>query len=326
MSNYDRIQLNWTCEGCHKRPGIFGGKRWCKKCSKNHKSELITMIPLDVFIHYIQPLLLVQDIVNLLGVSRRMKEYFNENQLWKSLHFGRKAVLSLRNKKKRMMYSTAKKTETSSWTHAERKLTGPVRLVIRNETSDIPFNIYYVSDRNNKVNSNRIIGRGVRKWGSTRKDVATPRAIRPGGEEAFRTYADHRWICIPTEEWMQMNPTSYTGFSFAVDIMNIRDIQGKSCIVRRIYQPKKLMPLKGYNRKYSSHKKEYIRLSVDRAKVSQKRLTETEQLESDQTHLQYHLEMCDKMRRHIVEGQRAITSCKMIEDILLEGKASGHVF
>ena len=305
MSNYDRIKLNWTCEGCHKRPGIFGGKRWCQKCSKNHKSELITMVPLDVFIHYIQPFLLVQDIVNLSGVSRRMKEYFNENRLWKSLHFGRKAVLSLRNKTKRLMYSTAKKTETSSWTHTERILTGSVRLIIQNDTSDIPFTIYYVSKK---------------------KKVKSEAQIEPGNNRTFKTYADHRWICVPTEEWMKLNPTSYTGFSFTVDIMDIHDIQGKPCIVRKIYQPKKLMPLKGYNRKYSSHKKEYIRLSVDRAKVSQKRLTETEQLESDQTHLQYHQEMCDKMRRHIVESQRAIASCNMIEDILLEGKAAGDVF
>ena len=104
-----------SCNNCKKRPGEYSNGRWCKKCSKSHKAELITMIPIEVFVFYVLPFLSYMDILNLSVVSKDMNKYFNENDMWKKFHMGIKSIRELPRRMKQLTWSKVPRNTTMDW-------------------------------------------------------------------------------------------------------------------------------------------------------------------------------------------------------------------
>ena len=297
-----------SCNNCKKRPGQFANGRWCKKCSQPHKDELITMLPLEVFMTFIHPFLSYMDILNLSGVSKDMNLYFNENVMWKKFHMGIKCVRAVPKQLKTLSWKKIPPNPTIDWTDLEPGCT----LLIKNK-SQIPMDVYYV------VNTHRSRQPGSRKLAKHGSN------LKPGEEFQINTAADHRWICFPTRSWLFKNPVSNVGFTFVINILKLTDIDGIPCFVKLIEQPKKLNPIKGLDQKHNSHKKAFIRLSIDPAHQA-KRLKEDRKANlRRQGALKKLYKKVHVLEKEHVEFQRSEASRKMIQDIVIEGPGSTWV-
>ena len=292
-----------SCNNCKKRPGEYANKRWCKKCSKSHKAELITMIPIEVFMFYVLPFLSYMDILNMSAVSKDMNHYFNENGMWKEFHMGIKCVRGKRKILKDLSWKKAPPNPTMNWTINDMAL-NLTRLLIKNE-SQIPMVIYSVK---NKHGGGRKIGVGP--------------LLMPGQSEYITTYPNNRFICYPTDEWLFKNPVSNVGFTFIINILEIITVNEIPCFVRNIEQPKKMNPIKGYNKKYANHKKEFIRLSVDPAIMAKKVKKNKIAYKQTQKELRYLYCRARVLERSAADLRRHEASYGMTQNVLLEGSGS----
>ena len=299
-----------SCNNCKKRPGEYANGRWCKKCSKSHKAELITMIPIEVFVFYVLPLLSYMDILNLSVVSKDMNKYFNENEMWKKFHMGIKSIREIPRRMKQLTWSKVPRNDTMDWTSEDLNF-NRCSLAIKNN-SNIPHAVYFV--RNQPRRRPLVIKEGN---------------LLPGKIFHSFTYPNHRWICIPTNDWLMKNPKSNVGFVFVVNILQnviVRTSEGeKPCFVRNIEQPKKMNPIKGYYKKYANHKKEFIRLSVDPDIISKKAKKNKIAYKQTQKELRHLYCRVRALEQSAADLRRREASYVMTQNVLLEGSGSAWI-
>ena len=213
-------------------------------------------IPLDVFLPVILKFLTVSDICSLSQIDKENNNYFNSNEIWRSFYISEKVkkfypekLISLSNQKTR-------KNSTMTWTPAE---VGAARctLVIHN-VSSIPMDVYWVS------------ASGKHKLMSKGRDK---KHVNKSEKFITSTYPNHKWFCVPTEEWMLKNPCSNVGFSFVVNVLELTDHKfdktSKLAFVRKIHEPRDLKPIKGANKDYAYVKKEYMKLVLNLDKLNE---------------------------------------------------------
>ena len=300
-----------SCNNCKKRPGEYANNRWCKKCSKSHKAELITMIPIEVFVFYVLPFLSYMDILNLSVVSKDMNKYFNENEMWKKFHMGVKSIRELPRRMKQLTWSKVPRNDTMDWTSEDLNF-NRCSLAIKNN-SNIPHDIYFVRDKHRGRHPATIKGKN----------------LLPGKVFHSFTYPNHRWICVPTNDWLMKNPISNVGFVFVVNILQnviLQTSEGeKPCFVRNIEQPKVMNPIKGYYKKYANHKKEFIRLSVDPDIISKKAKKNKIAYKQTQKELKHLRCRVRALERSSADLRRHEESYEMMQNILLEGTGSAWI-
>ena len=264
------------------------------------------MIPLDVFMVHIHPLLVWTDILNLTAVSKEMHLYFNKNEMWKKFHWGAKTIRSIPKKMNQLTWSKVPPNDTMSWPETDIRLNKCV-LQIRNE-SDIPMDIYYVRET-----------KGGRTRTPVLKSCGSVRNLGPGKTFKTSTYPNHRWICIPTDKWFYDNPVSNVGFSFVVDILKNVIVEGNPMNVHVIKQPLLLNPIKGLNKTFASHKREFIRLSVDPDTIIKKANANKWKSDIQDRELQRLYKRVRLLQKDAQEFRRNEASYKMTQDIFLEG-------
>ena len=299
-----------SCNNCKRRPGEYANGRWCKKCSKSHKAELITMIPIEVFVFYVLPLLSYMDILNLSVVSKDMNKYFNENEMWKKFHMGIKSIREIPRRMKQLTWSKVPRNDTMDWTSEDLNF-NRCSLAIKNN-SNIPHAVYFVRNQPRR-----------------RPLVIKEKNLLPGKIFHSFTYPNHRWVCIPTNDWLMKNPKSNVGFVFVVNILQnviLQTTEGeKPYFVRNIEQPKKMNPIKGYNKKYANHKKEFIRLSVDPDIISKKAKKNKIAYKQTQKELKHLYCRVRALERSASDLRRHEASYEMTQNILLEGTGSAWI-
>jgi len=269
------------------------------------------MIPLDVFMVHIHPFLVWTDILNLSGVSKEMYLYFNENEMWKKFHWGAKTVRSIPKKMNQLTWSKVPPNDTMSWPESDIRLNKCV-LQITNE-SDIPMDVFYVREM---------------KGGRTRTPVLKSRGgsvknLGPGKTFKTSTYPNHRWICIPTATWFYDNPVSNVGFSFVVNILKNVIVEDKPMNVHVIKQPPLLNPIKGLKKTVASHKREFIRLSVDPDTITLKARASKKASDIQDKELKRLYKRVRVLEENAQEFRRNGASYKMTQDIFLEGSPIG---
>jgi len=160
-----------------------------------------------------------------------MNEYMNTADIWKKLWIPVRVHKFQGNHLKSMCEVVKKANGTNDWSREDQYRNGCL-MVIENKTIDIPFDIYF----------------------ATR---ATPNLYRsdlkPGDKWVCgKTFTNHRWICVPSQKWLQTNPASNIGFSFDVNVLEVQEYKfdktTKPAIVKVIQEPRSIIhPIKNMN-------------------------------------------------------------------------------
>ena len=248
-------QMRVWCNNCQKREGLYENSKWCKKCSKVHKKEPIIDIPHDVFIGHIVPHLSLEQITILSEVSTRMNEYMNHQDIWRSVYQMSLGAKCYPNLVDRLSNSTMKKVKYEGVSES-------LGIVIRNTTKDISFDIYHVRER-----------------GWNRKSEVTTKLhkvdLQPGENFRCRTFHGHRWICVPTEDWLRLNQVSNVGCTFVADLAKLswhtfEKAKRVYIQLNNIKEPKIRHPIQGRNKKSSDYKREFLRILIDPIRLKEK--------------------------------------------------------
>ena len=209
-------------------------------------------IPMDVFVPLILPFLGVVDICALSQVEKACKSFFGSNEIWRNFFVGEKVKLFYPTKLKALTNQKVRENATNSWTHDE---IGQNRcsLIVKNLTKSIPMDVYWVSCG---------VAKKMNKKG----------AIGPGVNFITATFPNHKWFCVPTEEWLKGNPCSNVGFSFIVNVLELTEHQfaktKKLAFVRKFHEPRELKSIKNADKDYASVKGEFMKLVLNHEKLA----------------------------------------------------------
>ena len=141
------------------------------------------------------------------SVSKEWNDYFNDPQFWKPIFQNILVNSFYEKKKKTLMAENTKKIPSSEWSNSEIR-SNKCQMVVINETKDIPFDIYWISARGTKHIP------GVCDYKS---DVSPMSTYLCG-----TTYPNARWMCIPKKEWLNKNPYSMIGFTWTVNVFDLK--------------------------------------------------------------------------------------------------------
>tara|TARA_B100000686_G_C16642333_1_gene890845 strand:+ start:172 stop:1197 length:1026 start_codon:yes stop_codon:yes gene_type:complete len=200
------------------------------------------------------------------SVSKEWNDYFNDPLFWKPI-FKNILVNSFYEKKKKiMMAENTKKIPSSDWTNSEIR-SNKCQMVVINETKDIPFDIYWISARGTKNIP------GVCDY---RSDVSPMSTYRCG-----TTYPNARWMCIPKKEWLHQNPYSNIGFTWTVNVFDLKTFKkedhdtlgnGKLSYIVRIKEPNysKMLSIKDIHKDFPDYRIRIINNLFDKKEISYK--------------------------------------------------------
>ena len=218
----------------------FLERKKLKEWADTKKIYPITCIPKEVFIS-ILPFLRFTDLPNLSMVSKPLKEYIDDEDIWSVIYKYQEGTNYYSIKKRKLHYSKCRIPKIVL-NHQEKK-NMKIKLFIKNETNKIPFHVFL-----SKGKRTCKLSKGL---------------IQPGEYFVKMTSPENKIICIPPIEWFGKNHFSNVGFSFIIDISEIItiDFHGKenTGIFRSFYEPKTLVPIKNINKKYHSFKEQCIR-------------------------------------------------------------------
>ena len=257
-----------SCKNCHKRVGRYENKRWCEKCSKVHKGEPIHELPLDVFLDHTMIHMDLRDFSNLSTLSRRMREYMNHPDVWRTIY--QTSIGSMYYPKiiKRLSSSTVA-TVAAVATVATVATNERVSILIENGT-DIPFDIFHV-----------------------RPDPGRPpkshtKDLKPGDKFACRSFHGHRWLCVPTQAWLRQNQVSNVGCAFVVDSEKQGpgpDGSGPIFHRNRIKVPSIHHRIKDVDKAFPDYKEAFLRSTTDRTQLIQDKKKNQVRMDNQQVEL-----------------------------------------
>ena len=186
-------------------------------------------------------------------VSKEWQDYFNDPRFWKPVFI----VIAVNNfyerKKSLLMAEKKKPLQSSKWTYHEIE-SNRCKMVIINETKDIPFDIFWITRNEKSV--------GV-------KDVCHYKKMIKGSEKYYcmTTYPNARWMCIPTKDWLKKNKYSTLGFTWTIDVFNLttfKENDGTESLsyVVNIREPNfsKMLPIKDTKKDLMDYRKKIIQL------------------------------------------------------------------
>ena len=138
------------------------------------------------------------------------------------------------------------------WTKELKEL-NKCNLIIKNNTKDIPFDIWW---RVNRFNYKKI----------------TKKPLLPRRLFVHPSYPNNKWMCIPTKEWFALHPYENVGFSFIVNILQLMTdpITKKTGFIREIREPNDFIPIKGTRKQYENYKKQFIRVKSKKIDLQEK--------------------------------------------------------
>ena len=280
-----------VCGNCRIREGLYENYRWCSKCSIVHKKEPLVQLPSELFIFYILPHLSLMDIRDLSEVSKEMNDYMNQPSIWRSVYqmsVGSKYYSKLLNRLSHSSHKTVKQYITTLQSSY-------VAIVIKNNTTDIPFDIYHIRIRSG---SNVVVQRGHRY------------NLLPGESFTCKTFHGHLWICIPTEQWLRSNPVSNVGCMFVADRDQRKwihpqiwypeygtEYNPRLIHLHQINEPGCVHSIKGVNKVYSNYKREFLRLILDPSKVRENRASNKERMEKNHSEIKNLYEIIHALER-----------------------------
>ena len=195
----------------------------------------------------------VADICSLSQVDKGCKAFFDENAIWRYFFVREKVKIFYPKKVKALTQQKVRKNSTMSWSRDEIQQ-NRCTLIVKNQTKSIPMDVYWVTGAQ----------------GSKKMSKKAP--IKPGDNFITQTYPNHKWFCVPTEEWLLDNPCSNVGFSFVVNVLELTEHQfektKKLAFVRKFHEPKDLKPIKNAGKDYASVKEEYMKLVLNHQKLA----------------------------------------------------------
>ena len=308
----------WYCEKCGA--GCFHHRVECFKCG-NPKPESLKKIspedlcdcgcnaivkhgdcgtgvsfydiPLEVFLPLILKRLSIQDICSLAQIDKENNSYFSMNEIWKNFFIAEKVKKFIPERKNNLSKQKVRTNATKDWTSNEIR-NARCTLVIKN-VSSMPMDIYWKNsfDKLKQMNKNG--------------------PILKGDEFVTCSYPNHKWICIPTDDWFMKNPSSNVGFAFLVNVLELTNYNfgktSKLAFVRKIHEPRELKPIKGVNKNYSSVKKEYMKLALNLEKLNASYVRNAKakvQNNKDIENLRNHMKNKSKHVKYLENREKAI--------------------
>lgn len=215
----------------------FEGWDYCLK-KKLTKRKILNIydIPLDIFSFHILRYFEYNDIVRFSSLSRKMHTYFNQDSIWRDIFIRSKIKTYYDRRLIILSKSSDKKNDTDHWSEKDIKA-NKCRLVIRNQTENIPFAIYWVRKNGLSVSA------------------SLQGQVLPGKCFIAHTLPNHKWVCIPHPDWVSCGKNySNLGFSFIINVLQLKNFQfvdknnnKKEIIsfVKDILMPRYFKPIKG---------------------------------------------------------------------------------
>lgn len=210
-------------------------------------------IPLEVFIPLIQSSLSITDICNLAQIDKCNNDYFSCNEIWNYFFVKEKIKRFIPEKLISLSKARVRMNDTMDWTPDEIRQ-NRCTLIIKNESNNIPIDIYWIPDN------------------QSYKQMNKKGPIQPGKNFITTTYPNHKWMCMPTTEWLENNPCSNVGFKFCVNVLELTEFKfdkvKKLAYLRKFHEPRETKPVKGMGKKYKDVKKEYMKLVLNHEKLA----------------------------------------------------------
>ena len=259
-------------------------------------------IPNELIQEFIVPhLSSIRDVGSAIQVSKKMKECFDTEDVWKKIFKTEKAKVGYKNLLKN--HQKSKKWFTDQMTDdyiIDTPLHGQlVKIMVKNETKNIPFEVY-CKDYN----------RYDLKMIKISKEPILP------GKAFFRTLTFNRKIiCLPTEEWFLENPLSNIGFSFITHVKDVEAITKEHMgILKKFNEPdlEKMKPIKGMRKDYENYKEEVMKRVIDKKKLNKKKNENKKKLDE----MEYELKMYKKQMKIMEENVRRLRVGKKDLDYL----------
>ena len=189
-------------------------------------------------------------------VSRDWRDYFKEPTFWKPVYTWCTVSTFYEKKKELLMREKHRALQSKDWTKEEIQQ-NKCKMVVLNETKDIPFDIFWIVEGKNP--SCVLMDTMGARWKDNKKQY-----------HCGTTYPNARWMCIPTKEWLNENNYSTVGFSWAIDVFNLKSFtkdNGEKILayVVTIREPdlQKMHSIKNINKSFSgreSYQKKIIQM------------------------------------------------------------------
>ena len=205
---------------------------------------MLSSLTEDIFDEYILPHLHYHDVTSLIMCSIYFRDLFKDHPFWKKMFLREKGYQHYEKKLTQLFISNNKWNPSMYWQWTkELKELNKCNLIIKNNTKDIPFDIWW---RVNRFNYKKI----------------TKKPLLPRRLFVHPSYPNNKWMCIPTKEWLALHPYENVGFSFIVNILQLMTdpVTKKTGFIREIREPKHLIPIKGTRKQYENYKKQSIRI------------------------------------------------------------------
>jgi len=263
------------------------------------------MIPVELFVHMIQPFLELTDVISLSEVSQGMNAYFNQSLMWKKYHM--EVVSELRYDK------VLKKLETHKNSYIPHRYADP-----SDEWSEMDIPRYFVKFKNESTipyslyhKCSQISSDSVWEGLHTGK-YEYVKDIQPDKSTKICSVGGSKWMCLPTKEWLSKNFVEGIGHLVTIPTKNgqnpMHGLGVNWCDYTHTIKEKDFKPMKELSKKYRDHKSEFIKRKIDPSELftlsisNEKRMYE-QQLELDALYRQVRLlegNMKVYKRRHYV--------------------------
>ena len=152
--------------------------------------------------------------------------------------------------------NNTKKIRSSDWTNEDIQ-SNRCRMIVINETEDIPFDIFWICNS------------------ETRSGSYYKHTLR--GKKMYHcaiTYPNARWMCIPTKEWLRENPYSTIGFTWTIDVFDLQTYtskDGEEFLAYIVHIDKldlsKMNPIKDTTREIKDYRRKIIQIVFDEKKI-----------------------------------------------------------
>ncbi len=192
-------------------------------------------------------------------VSKEWAEYFNNAIFWKPAFMSVAVNKFYERKKSILMQEKKKSIQSSNWTNEEIKR-NKCHMIVVNKTKNIPFDIFWISKNETKTSKGEChfkhTVQGRRKYWC---DI---------------TYPNAKWMCLPNKDWLQKNPYSTLGFTWTIDVFNLKTFDAEDgsrplAYIVDIREPdlKKMLPIKDTTKTVANYKKKIIQIVYDKKEV-----------------------------------------------------------
>ena len=290
-----KIVCNDECSHCHqaKTVGIphgYSSEEWVTQIRKKQEQAIwdgetpptITDIPsyiiclcLMVDGGYCREVGMFQRSVNLakritscVQVSRDWRDYFNQDVFWKHIYQCVRVDKFYENRLYKMLDAKDKKLRSTGWSNVDIR-SNQCKMVVVNQSKDVPFDIYWVYKKKTKTDS------GLMKYmGSVQ-----PRKMYKCGI----TFPNAKWMCIPTKEWLYENPYSNVGFSWVIDVFQLKEYEDKTVSPPNNYLTylidireldfTKIHRIKGIDNDYENYQDQIIPILVSETEYNERKKT-----------------------------------------------------